>query len=56
MLVQVKNEEQVEEIDRKNEAKLKAAQSDNEPKKVSRNDPCPCGSEKKYKHCHGRMV
>ncbi|MBM3520194.1 MAG: preprotein translocase subunit SecA, partial [Alphaproteobacteria bacterium] len=21
--------------------------------KVSRNDPCPCGSGKKYKHCHG---
>jgi uncharacterized protein YecA (UPF0149 family) len=19
-----------------------------------RNDPCPCGSGKKYKHCHGR--
>ena len=24
-------------------------------KKVGRNDPCPCGSGKKYKHCHGRM-
>ena len=23
------------------------------PKKVGRNDPCPCGSGKKYKHCHG---
>jgi preprotein translocase subunit SecA len=22
--------------------------------KVGRNDPCPCGSGKKYKHCHGR--
>lgn len=20
----------------------------------NRNDPCPCGSGKKYKHCHGR--
>ncbi len=20
--------------------------------KVGRNDPCPCGSGKKYKHCH----
>ena len=20
-----------------------------------RNDPCPCGSGKKYKHCHGRV-
>ena len=23
-------------------------------KKVGRNDPCPCGSGKKYKACHGR--
>jgi preprotein translocase subunit SecA len=22
-------------------------------KKVGRNDPCPCGSGKKYKQCHG---
>jgi preprotein translocase subunit SecA len=21
-----------------------------------RNDPCPCGSGKKFKHCHGRMA
>lgn len=24
--------------------------------KVGRNDPCPCGSGKKYKNCHGRMA
>ena len=23
-------------------------------KRVGRNDPCPCGSGKKYKHCHGK--
>ncbi|HET7267718.1 MAG TPA: preprotein translocase subunit SecA [Oleiagrimonas sp.] len=23
--------------------------------KIGRNDPCPCGSGKKYKHCHGRL-
>ncbi len=23
--------------------------------KVGRNDPCPCGSGKKYKACHGRL-
>ena len=23
--------------------------------KVGRNDLCPCGSKKKYKHCHGRL-
>ncbi|MCK7533709.1 MAG: SEC-C domain-containing protein [Marinilabiliales bacterium] len=25
-------------------------------KKVGRNDPCPCGSGKKYKHCHGQSI
>ncbi len=25
-------------------------------RKVGRNDPCPCGSGKKYKQCHGRLV
>jgi preprotein translocase subunit SecA len=24
--------------------------------KVGRNEPCPCGSGKKYKHCHGRYA
>ncbi|KAA1139867.1 preprotein translocase subunit SecA, partial [Citrobacter portucalensis] len=24
-------------------------------RKVGRNDPCPCGSGKKYKQCHGRL-
>jgi preprotein translocase subunit SecA len=24
--------------------------------KVGRNDACPCGSGKKYKHCHGTLV
>jgi preprotein translocase subunit SecA len=24
--------------------------------KVGRNEPCPCGSGKKYKHCHGRIA
>jgi preprotein translocase subunit SecA len=28
---------------------------DNLPK-VGRNDPCPCGSGKKYKHCHGQLA
>ncbi|MCR5626419.1 MAG: preprotein translocase subunit SecA [Lachnospiraceae bacterium] len=25
-----------------------------EDRKIGRNDPCPCGSGKKYKYCHGR--
>ncbi len=24
--------------------------------KIGRNDPCPCGSGKKYKHCHGQLA
>jgi preprotein translocase subunit SecA len=24
--------------------------------RVGRNDPCPCGSGKKYKHCHGQLT
>jgi len=45
-------------------AKMVASRGDDDPKqpqkmkvagkKVGRNDPCPCGSGKKYKHCCGR--
>ncbi|MDC9580983.1 preprotein translocase subunit SecA [Xenorhabdus sp. PR6a] len=31
------------------------AQMSTGERKVGRNDPCPCGSGKKYKHCHGRL-
>jgi len=24
-------------------------------RKVGRNEPCPCGSGKKFKHCHGTL-
>ena len=24
--------------------------------KVGRNEPCPCGSGKKFKHCHGQFA
>jgi len=27
-----------------------------ETPKVGRNEPCPCGSGKKYKHCHGQLA
>ena len=26
-----------------------------EGRKVGRNEPCPCGSGKKYKQCHGKI-
>ena len=41
----------------KKEVKVEAKPSiiiSGEKKKVGRNDPCPCGSGKKYKQCHGR--
>ena len=31
------------------------AQQTNKNKKIGRNDPCPCGSGKKYKKCHGML-
>ena len=24
--------------------------------RIGRNDPCPCGSGKKFKHCHGQLA
>ena len=59
MLVQVKNEG--EDFDRKNNDSTKSKQSnksnvsDSPQPKVGRNDLCPCGSEKKYKYCHGAL-
>lgn len=32
-----------------------AAASQSRGAKVPRNSPCPCGSGKKYKHCHGKL-
>jgi len=37
---------------------MQAERNSNDPSswgKVGRNEPCPCGSGKKYKHCHGRF-
>lgn len=40
-------------------ARPKAAPAPQAPvrneRKVGRNEPCPCGSGKKYKHCHGKV-
>ncbi len=33
----------------------KASTDDNGWGKVKRNEPCPCGSGKKFKHCHGKI-
>ena len=36
-------------------AEVEAAQLQRDEPKIGRNDPCPCGSGKKYKHCHGQL-
>jgi preprotein translocase subunit SecA len=49
------------EIAEQQQAAIDGTQTDYKPEpirnrqeRVGRNDPCPCGSGKKYKHCHGR--
>ena len=61
MLVEVKSEDQAKKIDEKNQNEINQASSSSndlgvneEPqRKIGRNEFCPCGSGKKYKHCHG---
>lgn len=51
----MEHQEHMESIKKKEEkqSKVKLAKPRSEPK-VGRNEPCPCGSGKKYKKCHGR--
>ena len=42
-----------EEVAKKEKPKIQPIRVE---KQVGRNDPCPCGSGKKYKNCHGQMV
>jgi preprotein translocase subunit SecA len=37
-------------------AEKKAISVEDNGLRVGRNDPCPCGSGKKYKHCHGTLA
>ena len=60
MVVKIKNEAEVNEIDEKNKNEIKKTSRKKEDAtntfpKVGRNDPCPCGSNKKYKQCHGTL-
>ena len=41
-----------EKIDKKNQESVIQESSE---KKVGRNEKCPCGSGKKFKHCHGNI-
>ena len=38
------------------EAQARQAPARNANVKVGRNEPCPCGSGKKFKHCHGKLA
>ncbi|MFM1865624.1 MAG: preprotein translocase subunit, ATPase [Pseudomonadota bacterium] len=61
MLVEVKSEDQAKKIDEKNQNEINQASSsandlgvkEEAQRKIGRNEFCPCGSGKKYKHCHG---
>ena len=35
---------------------VRQAAGGDQPLRVGRNDPCPCGSGKKYKQCHGKLA
>lgn len=41
-------------VQQANEARATAGQTYKAPPKIGRNNPCPCGSGKKYKHCCGK--
>jgi preprotein translocase subunit SecA len=47
---------QVQQMAHAQVAQAPAAQSVRHEPKVGRNDPCPCGSGKKFKQCHGRLA
>ena len=45
----------LKEIRRKqNIARMRALANEPKQSKIGRNDPCPCGSGKKYKNCCGK--
>ncbi len=39
----------------KDESNKQKISKNNEEKKIGRNEKCPCGSGKKFKHCHGKI-
>lgn len=60
MIVKVRDEAQINEINEKNKDEVKKSSRKKDAAeetlpKVGRNDLCPCGSNKKYKHCHGSL-
>lgn len=65
-VIQTNSQEQMQKaMDKEQNRPMSAVHEGDEPLKkldpsifegVSRNDLCPCGSGKKFKHCHGRIV
>lgn len=49
-----KTPQQREVENRSNQQPVQDDQTHFQGQKVGRNDPCPCGSGKKFKHCHGK--
>jgi preprotein translocase subunit SecA len=49
-LIETRNENAVEEQNAQQKPKIQPIRVE---QKIGRNDPCPCGSGKKYKACHG---
>ncbi|MBS1650778.1 MAG: preprotein translocase subunit SecA [Bacteroidetes bacterium] len=52
-LLETRNENTVEEQNAERKPKQQPIRAE---QKIGRNDPCPCGSGKKYKQCHGQGV
>ncbi|MDO4161620.1 MAG: preprotein translocase subunit SecA [Pseudomonadota bacterium] len=65
-VIQTDSQEQMQKaMDKEQNRPMSAVHEGDEPLKplepsmfsgISRNDPCPCGSGKKFKHCHGRIM
>ncbi|MEQ9860886.1 preprotein translocase subunit SecA [Pectobacterium cacticida] len=44
-----------QQLSHQDEGSLNTGSPEQTGRKIGRNDPCPCGSGKKYKQCHGRL-
>ena len=43
-------------VDENSQTTQNSETEDYSDRRIGRNEPCPCGSGKKYKHCHGSRV
>ena len=49
------DEQQIKTLHANQPSALSAAPAQAQEQAISRNSPCPCGSGKKFKHCHGKL-